>query len=161
MKKQWRILLCLHGGIKRIILPALLASTVLPCAAQESEPDLPVVLDAAVPFYPHNARLAHIEGVVRLQVSTDGETVSGIKLLEEGQPMLVIAAKENVKTWRLEWHSRTTFEVTFRYKLLPDFACEADNGAVVLRLPREVEVSVKGMQTCDPSGQVKSKNNPK
>jgi hypothetical protein len=160
MKKRWRVLLCLQGGINRMLLLALLAPMVLPCAAQEPEADHPVVLDAAVPFYPHNARLIHIEGVVRLQVSVNGETVTGIELLD-GPPILAVAARENVKTWRLKWHSRATFEVTYRYKLLPDFACLADNGTVVLRLPLEVEVSAKGIQTCDPSSQVKSRNNAK
>lgn len=65
-----------------MLLLALLASMVLPCAAQGPEQDLPLVVDAAVPFYPPNARLAHIERVVRLQVSTNGETVSGIELAD-------------------------------------------------------------------------------
>jgi hypothetical protein len=160
MRKQLRVLLCLQPGINRMLLLALLASMVLPCAAQEPEADHPVVLDAAVPFYPNNARLAHIEGVVRLQVSTNEETVSRIELLD-GPLTLATAAKENVKTWRLKWHSQDTFVATFRYKLLPDLACLADNGTVVLRLPLEVEVSAKGIQTCDPSSQVKSRNNAK
>ena len=143
-----------------MLLLALLASMVLPCAAQEPEQDLPVVADAAVPFYPPNARMAHIEGVVRLQVSTNGETVSGIELLD-GPLMLEIAARENVKTWRLKWHSRATFVATFRYKLLPDLSCDFDNGAVVLRLPLEVEVSAKGIKTCDTSTEVKPRTNPK
>jgi Gram-negative bacterial TonB protein C-terminal len=123
---------------------------------QQPTQDLPVVTDAAVPFYPPRARLAHIEGVVRLQVSTDGEKVSVVELLE-GQPVLALAAKENVKTWRLKWHARTTFEATFRYKLLPEFVCEADNPTVLLRLPLEVEVSTKGLKTCDPSVEIRSK----
>jgi Gram-negative bacterial TonB protein C-terminal len=160
MKKQRRFLLCLQGGVNRMLILALLASIVLPCAAQGPEADHPVVLDAAVPFYPNNAQLAHIEGVVRLQVSTNGETASRIQLLD-GPSILATAAKENVKTWRLKWHSQATFVATFRYKLLPDFACEADNGTVVLRLPLEVEVTAKGIQTCDPSSQEKSMNHAK
>jgi hypothetical protein len=160
MKKQWRFRLCLQGGVNRMLIPALLASMVGVCHAQESKQDLPVVLDAPVPFYPQNARMAHIEGVVRLEVSTDGEAVSGVELFS-GPLILAMAAKENVKTWRLRWHSRTTFQVTFRYKLLPEFACEIDNGTVVLRLPLEVEVTAKGIQTCDPSSQEKSRNHAK
>jgi len=37
---------------------------------------------------------------------------------------------------------------------LAGFACDADNGTVILRLPLDVEVSAKGIQTCDPSSQV-------
>jgi len=73
----------------------------------------------------------------------------------EGQPILGLAAKENVKTWRLRPHARTTFETTFRYKLLPAFVCEADNPTVLMRLPREVEISTKGLKTCDPSEDIK------
>ena len=38
--------------------------------------------------------------------------------VESGQPMLAQAAQKNVKTWQFEQHSPTTFEVTFRYRLL-------------------------------------------
>ncbi|HEY6846054.1 MAG TPA: hypothetical protein VI320_07550 [Terracidiphilus sp.] len=65
MKKQLRVLLCLQGSINRMLVLALLASMVLPCAAQGPEADRPVILDAAVPFYPNNAQLAHIQGVGR------------------------------------------------------------------------------------------------
>jgi hypothetical protein len=135
----------------------LLISSVATFGQPDQRPtqDLPVVTDAAVPFYPPRARLAHIAGVVRLQVSTDGEKISEVKLLE-GQPVLALAAKENVKSWRLEWHARTTFEATFRYKLLPEFVCESVNPTVILRLPIEVEVSTKGLKTCDPSVEIRS-----
>lgn len=156
MKNQLRGLACLQSEIKRMLLVALLTSMVLPCVAQSPETDNPVVLDAAVPFYPDIARLSHMEGVVRLQVSTNGETVSRVEFLD-GPLVLATAAKENVKTWRLKWHSQSTFVATFRYKLLPNFVCLPDNGTVVLRLPLEVEVSAKGIQTCDGSSQVKSR----
>jgi hypothetical protein len=128
------------------------------CLGADRQPthDLPVVAEAAVPFYPPLARRAHIEGVVRLQVSTDGEKPSLVEILE-GQPILGLAAKENVKTWRLRPHARTTFETTFRYKLLPEFVCEIENPTVLLRLPLEVEVSTKGLKTCDPSTEIRSK----
>jgi hypothetical protein len=136
----------------------ILLFTAIACSGADQQPtqDLPVVTDAAVPFYPPRARLAHIEGVVRLQVSTDGEKVSVVEILE-GQPILALAAKENVKTWRLRWQARTTFEATFRYKLLPDFVCDLDNPIVLLRLPLEVEVSTKGLKTCDPSVEIRFK----
>jgi hypothetical protein len=70
--------------------------------------------------------------------------------------MLAKAAQENVKTWEFEEHSPTTFEVTFRYKILPQSECDIDNGTVLLRLPTEVEVSAKGVQTCDPAVESKA-----
>jgi len=148
--------LSLSCGIARITVILLFTAIVCSGADPQVIQDLPVVTDAAVPFYPPFARLAHIEGVVRLQISTDGEKVSLVEILE-GQPILGLAAKENVKTWRLSRHARTTFVATFRYKLLPEFVCEIENPTVLLRLPYEVEVSTKGLKTCDPSVEIRSK----
>jgi hypothetical protein len=156
MRILWRHRLSFACGIARMALILLFTAIVCSGADQQPTQDLPVVTDAAVPFYPPRARLAHIEGVVRLQISTDGEKVSLVEILE-GQPILALAAKENVKTWRLSRHARTTFEATFRYKLLPEFVCEAENPTVLLRLPFEVEVSTKGLKTCDPSVEIRSK----
>jgi len=118
---------------------------------------LPTVSSASVPFYPRTPRLAHIEGVVRLRISTDGMRVSSLEI-ESGQPMLAQAAAENVKTWQFEQHTPTTFEATFRYRLLPsrcDSECncdDGDGGTVQLRLPADVEVSAKEVLICDPAG---------
>jgi hypothetical protein len=117
--------------------------------AQQSKEPLPTVATAGVPFYPSVARVARIEGVVRLRLSTDGKRVSAISV-EGGPPALVPAAEENVRTWQFKEHNPTTFEVTFLYKMLPESECGMDNGTVLLRLPAEVEVSAKGVQTCDP-----------
>jgi hypothetical protein len=71
--------------------------------------------------------------------------------------MLITAAEENVRTWLFEQHSPTTFETTFRYKLLPskcDSNCNCDSvekGSVLLQLPTDVEVNAKSVQICDPA----------
>lgn len=153
---RWPQQLSFVGGITRIALVLLFTSAVSSEGDRQRGHDLPVVTEAAVPFYPAVARMAHVDGVVRLQVSTDGEAVSRVEVLE-GQVMLARAAKENVKTWRLKWHARTTFEATFRYTLLPDLVCEADNPTVLLRLPLEVEVTAKGVKTCDPATDIRPK----
>lgn len=118
--------------------------------AQEAKQPSLRVASIGVPLYPRASRVAHIEGVVRLRVTTNGKRVSATQV-ESGQPMLAQAAQENVKTWEFEEHSPTTFEATFRYKILPQSECDMDNGTVLLRLPTEVEVSAKGVQTCDPA----------
>lgn len=117
---------------------------------------LPNIASASVPLYPHIPQMAHIEGVVRLRISTDGSRASSIEV-ESGQPMLAQAAKENVKTWQFEPHNPTSFETTFHYRLLPskcDPECSCDSvekATVLLRLPTDVEVSAKVLQTCDPA----------
>ena len=118
--------------------------------AQQSKEPLPTVATAGVPFYPPVARVARIEGVVHLRLSTDGKQVSVISV-QSGPPALAQAAQENVRTWQFKDHRPTTFEATFRYKMLPESVCEMDSGTVLLRLPTEVEVSARGVQTCDPT----------
>src|SRR6266481_4762809 len=56
---------------------------------------LPSVISASVPFYPRITQQAHIGGVVRLRISTDGNRVASVEV-ESGQPMLAQAAQENV-----------------------------------------------------------------
>ncbi len=115
---------------------------------------LPSVISASVPFYPRIPQQAHIDGVVRLRISTDGNRVASVEV-ESGPPMLAQAAKENVKTWQFEPHSPTTFEATFRYRLLPskcDAECNCDSTekpSVLLQLPTEVEVNAKELKVCD------------
>jgi hypothetical protein len=75
--------------------------------------------------------------------------------------MLAQAAKVNVKTWRFDRHRPTTFEATFRYRLLPskcDSECNCDSlegGSVQLKLPIDVVVTAKELLTCDPAVQYK------
>ena len=136
----------------------ILLGSVVVCAGagQKQAEDLLVVTDAKVPSYPLLARMSGFKGVVRLQVSTDGEGISKVQLLD-GPIVLAGAAMDNVKTWRFRWHERTTFETVFRYKLLPEWACDAENPTVVLHLPHEIEVTAKGMKTCDSFSEIKPK----
>lgn len=115
---------------------------------------LPSVTSASVPLYPRTLQMAHIEGVVRLRISTDGNRVASVEV-QSGQPMLAEAAKDNVKTWQFEAHAPTTFETTFRYKLLPakcDAECNCNSvekPSVLLQLPSDVEVNAKELIVCD------------
>ena len=123
--------------------------------AAEPPARLPAVVSAQVPFYPPILQKAHFDGVVRLRVSTDGLRVLTIDQLS-GQPMLLKAATENIRTWQFEQHTPTSFEVSFRYRLLQstaDSACNwtsAEPASVVLRLPTEVVISAPTVGTCDP-----------
>ncbi len=123
------------------------------CGAEPPQEPLPRVTNAAVPLYPRTADLAHIEGIVRLQVSTDGVRVADVKV-EDGPPMLAKAAADNVRTWEFSQHKPTTFKVKFSYRFLPESGCYVDNSVVTLRLPTEVEVSTKVVHTCDPRSTV-------
>lgn len=114
---------------------------------------LPEVTSAVVPFYPRILQVAHIEGVVQLRISTDGERLSSVEI-RSGQPMLAKAAQENVKSWQFAPHAPSTFEATFRYRLLPsrcDQECNcvtSERPSIVLQLPREVEVEASELKIC-------------
>jgi TonB family protein len=87
--------------------------------SQDTSAVLPRVLQHAAPVYPPLARQTRISGDVRLKITTDGESVRDVEV-ESGHPLLQQAAVDNVKTWKFEAHEPGTFEVTFRYKLLPE-----------------------------------------
>src|SRR5690349_4439351 len=72
-------------------------------APQHSGPALPVVTAGEVPLYPPLARVAGVEGNVRLQVTTDGQRVIGTHI-EDGNGALARSAEANVKTWRFARH---------------------------------------------------------
>lgn len=129
------------------ILWALFISFRSPTAqspTQPPSPEPPRVISAAVPFYPHMARLAKIENVIVLRIATDGKSVAGVHVTS-GYPgsILASAAEANVKTWQFVEHVPMTFETTFRYKLLPGYQDinRLDSGVITLHLPTEVEVS--------------------
>ena len=88
-------------------------------ARPQDSPDVPKVIQHSQPIYPSLAQLAHIQGNVRLKVTTDGESVTQVEAIT-GDPLLCKAAADNVRTWKLAPHSPATFFVTFRYKLVSD-----------------------------------------
>jgi hypothetical protein len=125
-------------------------------AVPQGEAPVPTIASASVPFYPRIAQTAHIEGAVKLRLSTDGKVVSAVEV-EAGPAMLVQAAKENVNTWRFERHRPTKFETTFHYKLLPSICgskcnCGSVEGpSVILHIPINVEINADEILTCDPA----------
>ncbi len=138
---------CCRGALVRILCLVVFAGGTTAGRGQTQGP--PVVDAAAVPFYPALARVARIEGAVRLRVRTDGKRASEVSVVS-GHPLLARAAQENVRTWRFRSHSPTAFETTFHYRMLSESECEMDSGSVLLKLPTEIEVTAKGWQTCDP-----------
>ena len=143
-----------HGLRRTTGALALFTLTMWAIKSIGQEKPLPSVISASVPFYPRIAQQAHIDGAVRLQISTDGNRVASVEV-QTGQPMLAQAARESVKTWEFDQHSPTTFQVTFRYRLLPskcDAKCNCDTTekpSVFLQLPTDVEVNAKELMVCD------------
>jgi len=143
-------LMCLAGG-------GLLALA----AQQKDAPQLPRVSSAWAPSYPPIARQARIQGLVTLGVTTDGKHVARFDS-ESGPALLVIQAKENVKTWEFSQHQPISFEIRFNYKLFtpcePVCECSGDKQeSVVLRLPTDVELSAPSVIICDPVATIEKK----
>jgi TonB family protein len=103
----------------RKLLPVL----VLACSllSAQSAPPEPILKSAGQPQYPALARVAHIEGEVRLEfvLNQSGEP-SSVTVIS-GHPMLAPAAVETVKSWKFEFPENAfqegrKYETTFVYK---------------------------------------------
>lgn len=120
--------------------------------AQEPPKDLPRVISAEVPFYPQPARVANIQGEVRIWCRTNGQQVVETRV-ESGPPMLAKAGLANIQTWRFEQHASVAFTVTFKYQLATLPPCEPNerkHDEVSLQLPIRVEVKGTRQGECDP-----------
>jgi Gram-negative bacterial TonB protein C-terminal len=100
-----------------ILMLLVLMLVVSGALAQESTETLPKVVQHSEPIYPPIARTAHIQGEVRVKLTTNGESVTDAEA-ETGPPLLHKAAEDNVRTWKFAPHTASTFHVTFRYKIM-------------------------------------------
>jgi hypothetical protein len=123
--------------------------------AQGADPGLPLLTAGALPLYPMMARAARIQGVVKIRVSTDGKKVKSIDLLT-GPPMLFEATKENIETWEFNGHKPASFVTTFTYRIEEPAQCSFSNNSIILHLPLEAIVTVKELETCDPSSTIQT-----
>lgn len=115
--------------------------TSLPAKGQQLGSGLPVVTMMAPPTYPVFARQAHVEGVVRLKITTDGRRVADAEVQGSAPAMLEDLAEKNVRTWEFEPADPTSFIVSFTYKLVTYRISGADRASVTLKLPTDVEIS--------------------
>jgi outer membrane biosynthesis protein TonB len=126
---------------RALMLWTIFSLTNWSAVAQQSGVALPMVASAQVPLYPPLARVANVEGVVHVKVTTDGHRVVSTQV-EDGNKLLAAAAEVNAKTWQFSLHEPVTFTVTYTYKLLTtEWKGNPNNPIVVLRFPTEVEVA--------------------
>lgn len=85
-----------------------------PLLGQQQSPQL-TVTKFECPTYPHKAESMRLQGMVILQVTTDGHAVTAVKLTT-GHPVLAQAAEENVRTWEFADHAPATFEVRYFFQ---------------------------------------------
>ena len=107
----------------------------------QNGPTLPTVTSFECPKYPPTAKSARVPGMVQLQVTTDGHGVADVKV-KSGQPLLVPAASQNVRTWRFADHPPTTFDVTYIYSFQGEFKRDpVTKCSAKMELPTKVTVS--------------------
>ena len=142
--------------ISRIVAMLLIATaTSLVATGQQTNMTAPPMIAAAgVPLYPKIARMARIESVVHVKVTTDGRRCIAAQA-EDGHKMLAAAAEKNALTWEYETHEPTTFMVTYQYKLVDDLKDNPHGPTVILRLPTEVEVLATPIVINDPAPEVR------
>jgi TonB family protein len=95
----------------RGLLIALLLLTVSP----QTQPRFPVHVESLI--YPPLARQARISGdaVLKAQIGSDGRVPSPIGI--SGHPLLLQAAKDNLKKWKFQSGEYQETEITYHFKL--------------------------------------------
>jgi hypothetical protein len=125
----------------RFLLMSLVCFVFVPLIAQDSQPALPTVIAFECPKYPPKAESMGLQGMVKMQVTTDGHKVVDIKLLPS-HPVLAAPAEENVRTWKFADHTPTTFTVTYYYVHEGRFKKDAvTKCSAKMELPNKVTVS--------------------
>jgi outer membrane biosynthesis protein TonB len=109
--------------------------------AQQDAATSPTVTAFDCPTYPPKAESMRLQGMVVLQVTTDGHQVVDVKLTS-GHPMLAPDAIKNVRTWKFADHTPTTFAVEYLYVNQGHFKRDkATKCAAKTDLPSKVTVS--------------------
>ena len=112
----------------------------MPLLSQDKPAALPIVTAFECPRYPSDAKSLRLQGVVQMQVTTDGHAVSDVKVLPS-HPVLAREAMKNVRTWKFADHKPTTFIVTFVYELETHYKRDPETQCTAkLSLPSEVRV---------------------
>ncbi|MDP1830562.1 MAG: energy transducer TonB [Geothrix sp.] len=124
------------------VLCILFSTSALWAMEKGSGGSIPIISSAKLPIYPANARIANINGTVKMKVSTDGGSVAKVISLE-GPPMLVNAAKEMISEWKFLQHDPTEFTVTIQYLLATTPTRASD--VVVFDLGKKIVI--KGFRT--------------
>jgi TonB family protein len=109
-------------------------------ASEKKSPTLPTVTSFECPKYPPEAKAARLQGMVRLQITTDGHGITDVKV--SGHPLIAPAASQNVRTWKFTDHPPITLNVTYSYVLQGEFKRDpVTKCPAKMELPTRVTVS--------------------
>lgn len=130
--------------------------------ARASTPE-PCVIHLSSLNYPLLARQSRIQGKVTASVLVYRDGTASVAKEGTGQPLLLEAAQENLKTWRFRPNDATVpiqLEVEYVFVLDPQNPMDDFNVAstMTLDLPRRVRVSAPVLKANIDSWPVKNKN---
>jgi hypothetical protein len=100
---------------------------------QEPTDPIPQVLVRTNPTCPPIARTAHIQGDVRVKVTTDGSSVVSAEVVY-GPPLLQSNTLTSVRTWKFASHTPATFYLVFRFKIMEGNQVAFDESPGVIRI---------------------------
>ena len=116
-----------------------------------------LVVHADVPVYPALAVAARQSGTVRVRVSIRRGVVDGAETDSVAPPVLVHAAKENVRTWQFEQGVTCKVDVTYIYELSKEETGVPENPRIEMDLPSLVRVTGKPVRAVPMDGRTEKK----
>jgi len=131
--------------IKNLIVTAMVSTILLCCClpvyCQSSTPV--EVADMVSPHYPALARMARLQGSVRVEVEIggDGKVISATTT--GADQILQTAAAKNIRLWtfRSRTGEKSKYVITYTYRLEGNPSKHAECPEVVFHLPDRVEVT--------------------
>ncbi len=112
-------------------------------AVSQAQTALPTVTAFDCPKYPQKAESMRLQGMVKMEVTTDGHQVTNVKLLPS-HPVLAEGAVKNVRTWKFADHEPTSFVVTYFYVNEGHYKKDAvTNCPAKTELPAKITVSTR------------------
>jgi TonB family protein len=104
----------------------------------------PFLVHGDLPAYPALAKTARISGTVHVRVTVEnGEVVGYVQ--PSGNPLLVSATIDNIKSWKFDKTVTRTFETTFIYQLedMSEETAEPSNPRLELQLPSLAKITAR------------------
>lgn len=111
------------------------------CAGTPANAQALFVTRAEVPSYPSIALTAGLVSTVRVSVTVEKGTVSGLTVLTStGSEGFVRSTLANIRTWEFDGGVDTTFVTTFTYEMTDTVTEKPENPRVELKLPFHVRL---------------------
>jgi hypothetical protein len=102
--------------------------------------DSVIVTRAEVPLYPPLAVQANVSAAIDIRIIVKGGVVVSTDPMPGANPMLSIAARENLKTWQFTTQSYGDFCVRYEYELKGEAVVGSTNPTVEMHLPDRVKI---------------------